>query len=198
MVAAIVESVEVVALPVANGTRAAGEVVVAVLAAGAARRKVRAVTSEQRGRDALATANAPEGMHVRARVRGATEHVLMRWCVGAWVRAPSGEYGGVPSPVCQPGVYALSKSKTIEPGVIGGIGGDGGGNGGGSAAPGATGEAQIVKPFLHAPSSDRIPSAKARQWGACGGSSVKCDGRSSTSRRCERDATFAQNGQSAT
>ena len=64
------------------------------------------------------------------------------------VRAPRGAYGGAPSPVCQPGEYALSKLKTIEPGVIGGIGGDGGGDGGGSAAPSGAGIAQILKPFL--------------------------------------------------
>ena len=50
--------------------------------------------------------------------------------------------------MCQPGEYALSKLKTVEPGVIGGIGGDGGGDGGGSAAPSGAGIAQILKPFL--------------------------------------------------
>ena len=91
--------------------------------------------------------------------------MLMRPCAVAWCRASllesrvrgfgvsrvrvrHGEYGGAPSPVCQPGVYALSKLNTIEPGVIGGIGGEGGGNGGGSAAPGGTGAAQMVKPNL--------------------------------------------------
>ena len=87
MMAAIIESVEVVPLPAANGTWAAGEVVVDVLAAGAARRKMLAVTPQQRGRDALTTANAPEGMPVRARDHGAAEHVLMRRCVGAWAAA---------------------------------------------------------------------------------------------------------------
>lgn len=87
MVAAVVERVEVVPLPVADSTRAAGEVVVDVLAAGAARRKMLAVTPQQRGRDALTTANAPEGMPVRARDHGAAEHVLMRRCVGAWAAA---------------------------------------------------------------------------------------------------------------
>ena len=71
VVAVVVERVEVMPLPVADGTRAAGELVVDVLAAGAARRKALAVTAQQRGRDALATANAPEGMPVQDRVHGA-------------------------------------------------------------------------------------------------------------------------------
>lgn len=185
MVSAVLESVEVAPLPVTDGTRPAGEVVIARLAAGAARRKALAVTVQQRGRDRLASANAPEAEPTQGSIRGSSACMPMRRCADACscasvrrsrVRAPQAEYGGEPSPVCHPGVYALSNSKIIEPGVIGGNGGDGGRLGGGSAAPGGTGVAQMVKPSLHTnPSSSRRPSATAAagQGQVAGGSSNK-------------------------
>ena len=78
MMAAIIESVEVVPLPAANGTWAAGEVVVAILALRGTRRKALAVPLQQRRRDPLTTANAPKGEPVQARVRTLVLSTLMR------------------------------------------------------------------------------------------------------------------------
>ena len=74
--------------------------------------------------------------------------------------------------MCQPGEYALSKLKTVEPGVIGGIGGDGGGDGGQCSTVGRGHSANPEAVPVDCP-SQQVRTGDRRQhrrmWGQGGG-----------------------------